>query len=70
MVILALISVAIMLLVGVIAFGTAVDSSGASGQVFTDIVGIVNTSFELTAFVPLVLIVGLFISTLGVLAQR
>jgi len=70
MVILALISVAIMLLVGVIAFGTAVDSSGASGQVFTDIVGIVNTSFELTVFIPLILIVGLFITTLGVLAQQ
>ncbi len=70
MVILALISVAIMLLVGVIAFGTAVDSSGASGPVFSDIVGIVNTSFELTAFIPLILIVGLFITTLGVLAQQ
>lgn len=65
----ALISVGIMLLIGSAAFGASYEASSSTSDVQTSIVELLGSGLEISALIPLVLVVALFLGVLGVVAQ-
>lgn len=65
----ALMSVAIMLLIGSAAFGASYETSSSNSSVQTDMVELLGTGLDIGSLIPLVLLVGMIIAVLGVLAR-
>ena len=64
-----LVALSTVLLVGAAAIGSSADNTETSNPLQDDLLQIFATGLDLTALVPLVLIVGLIIATLGVFAR-
>ena len=65
----ATVALATVLLGGAVALGVAQDESGSESEQVDEIAEIFATSIDISVWLPLVLVVGLMLATLGVFAR-